>query len=81
MCVIDSLFCGKIINGDTEHLAPDSTRELREGREGVECLIGNFGGQYSCFKSSFPKGPSPTSQTPADPAQKIVSVCEHYLFK
>ena len=46
LCVIDSLFRGKIINGDKEHLAPDSARELREGREGVECLIGNLAGVY-----------------------------------
>ena len=31
-------------NGDIEHLAPDSARELREGHEGVGFLIGNFGG-------------------------------------
>ena len=31
-------------NGDNEHLAPDSARELRKGLEGVKCLIGNFVG-------------------------------------
>ena len=35
-CVID--------NGDNEHLALDSARELRKGLEGVKCLIGNFVG-------------------------------------
>ena len=72
VCLIVSLFCGKIfdgdffegeavviddalvlnsyffsssiINGDIEHLAHDSARELREVNEGVVCLIGNSGG-------------------------------------
>ena len=44
VCVIDSLFCGKIINSDNEHLALDSARELRKGLEGIKCLIGNFVG-------------------------------------
>ena len=48
VCVIDSFFCGKIIDSDNEHLAPNSARELREVHEGVWCLIGNFGGLYSC---------------------------------
>ena len=34
----------KIINGDTEHLASDSARELGKGLEGVVYLIGNFVG-------------------------------------
>ena len=37
-------FSGSIINGDNEHLAHDSARELRKGLEGVKCLIGNFVG-------------------------------------
>ena len=32
------------INGDKEHLAPDSARELGKGLEGVVYLIGNFVG-------------------------------------
>ena len=81
-CVNDSLFRVKNINGDNEYLAPDSARELREGRKGVVCLIGNFGNQYSCLKSPFPKGPSPTSQTPTDPAQEnSLGMLRFYLFK
>ena len=77
MCIIDSLFCGKIIfarllegeavviddalvlnsyffsrsvnNGDIEHLALNSARELREVNEGVVCLIGNSGGSIFLF--------------------------------
>ena len=44
-CVSDSLFRVGLINGDKEHLGScNSARELREGLEGVRCLIGNFRG-------------------------------------
>ena len=72
--VIDSLFCGKIINGDNEHLAPDSARELREGHEGVRCLIGNSGVNILVLSLHSPKVHLLLSQTPADPAQEIVLV-------
>ena len=66
--VIDSLFCGKIINGDNEHLAPDSARELREVHEGVRCLKGNSGVNILLVLSLHsPKVQLLISQTPADP--------------
>ena len=44
--VSDSLFVvWGLDNGDKEHLGScNSARELREGLEGVGCLIGNFRG-------------------------------------
>ena len=48
--VLNSYFFSRsIINGDIEHLAHDSARELREVNEGVMCLIGNSRGGTFLF--------------------------------
>ena len=48
--VLNSYFFSRsIINGDIEHLALNSARELREVHEGVVCLIGNSGGSIFLF--------------------------------
>ena len=39
-----NIFSRSVNNGDIEHLALNSARELREVNEGVQCLIGNFVG-------------------------------------
>ena len=41
--VLNSYFFSRSVNnGDIEHLALNSARELREVNEGVKVLIGNF---------------------------------------
>ena len=61
-------FSGSIINGDKEHLAHDSARELREVHKGVRCLKGNSGVNILLDLSLHPlKVQLLISQTPADP--------------
>ena len=67
--VLNSYFFSRsIINGDKEHLAHNSARELREVHKGVVCLKGNSGVNILLDLSLHPlKVQLLISQTPADP--------------
>ena len=83
MCVIDSLFGARIINGDNEHLGScNSARELREGHEGVRCLIGNSGVNSLALSLHSPKVQLLISQTPADPGTgNSLGMLRTFIFK
>ena len=68
-------------NGDNEHLALDSTRELREVHEGVRCLIGNSGVNILVLSLHSPKVQLLISQTPADPGAGNSLGMFTFLFK